>query len=114
VLPVDKGFLSAAAIQFLLGQGRLAETFEISARACGPERAELVLRPRGEATYERIELGVDPRSGWIRESTVLDLLGNRTHLAFEDIETGGAPDEARFRFEPPPGVRVLTLEEGPP
>jgi outer membrane lipoprotein carrier protein len=113
VLPVSQGFLSAAAIQFLLGEGRLVETFEVSARRCAPERAELELRPRSEATYERIELAVDPASGWIRESTVVDLLGNRTHLAFDDIQTGGAPDAARFRFEPPPGVRVLTLEEKP-
>jgi outer membrane lipoprotein carrier protein len=113
VLPVDKGFLSAAAIQFLLGEGRLTETFEISAHRCAPDRAELELRPRGEATYERIELAVEPATGWIRESTVVDLLGNRTHLAFQDIATGGAPEAARFRFEPPPGVRVLTLEETP-
>lgn len=112
VLPVDQGFLSAAAIQFLLGQGRLVESFEVSALACAPDRSELGLRPRAEATYDRIEIAVDP-NGWIRESTVLDLLGNRTHLAFDDIETGGALGAERFRFEPPAGVRVLTLEEEP-
>jgi outer membrane lipoprotein carrier protein len=113
VLPVDKGFLSAAAIQFLLGQGRLAESFDIAARECSPDRALLELRPKAEASYERLELQVERASGWIRETTVFDLLGNRTHIVFEGIETGGAPDEARFRFEPPEGVRVLKLEEAP-
>jgi outer membrane lipoprotein carrier protein len=113
VLAVEQGFLSAAAVQFLLGEGRLSESFEIAARECGAERALLDLRPKAEASYERLELSVEPASGWIRETTVLDLLGNRTHVVFDGIETGGAPDEARFRFEPPEGVRVLKLEEAP-
>jgi outer membrane lipoprotein carrier protein len=113
VLAVEGDFLSAAAIQFLLGEGRLSESFEVTAKSCAPERAELELRPRAEASYERIDLVVDPATGWIRETTVHDLLGNRTQVAFEAIEAGGAVDEARFRFEPPEGVRVLTLEREP-
>lgn len=110
VLAVSEGFLSAAAIQFLLGEGKLNESFEVTARSCTQQRAELELRPRAEASYERIDLGVERGTGWIRETTVHDLLGNRTEIAFEDIEVGGAPDEARFRFEVPEGVKVLTLE----
>ena len=75
VLAVEGDFLSAAAIQFLLGEGRLQESFEVTARSCAPDRAELELRPRAEASYERIELVADPVSGWIRETTVHDLLG---------------------------------------
>lgn len=113
VMSVTEGFLSAAAIQFLLGHGRLEESFEVTARRCGAETAELELRPRAESSYERIGLVVERGSGWIRESTVVDLLGNRTQIAFEDLETGGAPDPARFRFEPPEGVRVLVIEPEP-
>ena len=113
VLAVEGDFLSAAAIQFLLGEGRLQESFEVTAKSCAPERAELELRPRAEASYERIDLVADPKSGWIRETTVRDLLGNRTRVVFEDVEAGGEPDAARFRFEPPEGVRVLTLEKEP-
>ena len=85
VLSVDQGFLSAAAIQFLLGQGRLRESFEVAARSCSATRAELELRPRADASYERIELAVDPGTGWIQETTVTDLLGNRTHVVFEGV-----------------------------
>jgi outer membrane lipoprotein carrier protein len=113
VLPVEGDFLSAAAIQFLLGEGRLTESFEVTATSCAPERAELALRPRAEASYEQLDLVVDPKSGWIRETTVRDLLGNRTRVVFEGVEAGGDPDAARFRFEPPEGVRVLTLEKEP-
>lgn len=113
VLPVDKGFLSAAAIQFLLGEGRLAESFEVKATSCGAARAELELRPRAESSYERIGIGVDRATGWIRETEVVDLLGNRTQVAFDEVESGPPPPDARFRFEPPQGVRVLTLQEAP-
>jgi outer membrane lipoprotein carrier protein len=113
VLAVEGDFLSAAAIQFLLGEGRLTESFEVTATSCAPKRAELALRPRAEASYEQLDLVVDPTSGWIRETTVRDLLGNRTRVVFEDVEAGGEPDAARFRFEPPEGVRVLTLEKEP-
>jgi outer membrane lipoprotein carrier protein len=114
VLSVEQGFLSAAAIQFLLGEGRLVESFEVKARRCEPGRAELELRPRAEAPYERIDLVVDRTSGWIRETTVVDLLGNETHVTFEGMETDGAPDASRFRFEPGPGDRVLILEPTEP
>jgi outer membrane lipoprotein carrier protein len=114
VLSVDQGFLSAAAIQFLLGEGKLLESFEAKARRCDPERAELELRPRAEASYERIDLVVDRKTGWIRETTVFDLLGNETRVRFEDLEAGGAPDEARFRFEPGAGDRVLIIEPSTP
>jgi outer membrane lipoprotein carrier protein len=113
VLPVEGDFLSAAAIQFLLGEGRLSESFEVTATSCAPGRAELALRPRAEASYEQLDLVVDPASGWIRETTVRDLLGNRTHVVFEGVEAGGEPDASRFRFEPPEGVRVLKLEKEP-
>jgi outer membrane lipoprotein carrier protein len=112
VLPVSGGFLSAAAIQFLLGEGRLADTFDVTARSCAADRAVLDLRPRGEATYERIEIVVERQTGWIRETTVFDLLGNETHLAFSDLETNAPAPAERFRFEPPEGVRVLKLETG--
>jgi outer membrane lipoprotein carrier protein len=110
VLPVTGGFLSAAAVQFLLGEGRLAETFHVAAKSCAPDRAVLDLTPRAEAAYERIEIAVERKTGWIRETTVYDLLGNRTHLAFSDLEPNAPAPAERFRFDPPAGVRVLKLE----
>ena len=51
---------------------------------------------------------------WIRETTVYDLLGNRTHLAFSDLEPNAAAPADRFRFDPPAGVRVLKLDAEAP
>ena len=79
VLAVSEGFLSAAAIQFLLGEGKLERVLRGDRAELRPERAELELRPRAEADLRAHR----PRrssaeTGWIRETTVHDLLGNRT------------------------------------
>jgi outer membrane lipoprotein carrier protein len=109
VLPVDQGFLSGAAIQFLLGQGRILDAFTVETRDCEADPAHLVLVPREPATYERLELRVDRASGEIRETEVLDLFGNRTRVAFEGVRTNSGPPDSLFRFEAPPGTRVLEV-----
>jgi outer membrane lipoprotein-sorting protein len=112
-LPVGSGFLSGAAFQFLLGEGQLLETFRVRARGCGEPRVELELTPREPATYERLELRVDPQSGDVHETTVIDLFGNRTDVVFQDVRRNQDPPDATFRFEVPPGTRVLRLPEAP-
>jgi outer membrane lipoprotein carrier protein len=109
VLPVDQGFLSGAAIQFLLGQGRILDSFAVDSPDCKADPAHLVLVPREAATYERLELRVDRASGEIRETEVLDLFGNRTRVAFDGVRTNTGPSSATFHFEPPPGTRVLEV-----
>jgi outer membrane lipoprotein carrier protein len=105
--PVGQGFLSGTAVQFLLGEGHLLETFEVSAEGCGGPAVRLILRPREDASYERLELLVDPRHGDVRETSVIDLFGNRTDVVFESVRTNLGPDASQFRFEPGPDVRVL-------
>ncbi len=113
VLKVGQGFLSGTALQFLLGEGELAASFHLEAERCEPDESgavSLVLRPREEASYERLELRVDAESGAVRESTVIDLFGNRTEVALAQVRTNSDPPAERFRFEVPPDVRVLTLD----
>ncbi len=109
VLEVGEAFLSAAAIQFLLGSGRILETFSVAARDCAASPLQLVLTPKQPASYERLELHVDPQSGVIARTVVLDLLGNRTEVAFDDLETNRSPPAERFVFQVPEGVRELRL-----
>jgi len=108
-LPLGPEFLSGAAIQFLLGEGRLADEFTIAARGCGESEVALLLTPRRDASYERLELRADPASGEIRSTAVVDVLGNRTEIALSDVRTNTDPPARLFRFEPPEGTRVLRL-----
>jgi outer membrane lipoprotein carrier protein len=109
ILAVDEGFLSGAAIQFLLGEGRILETYRVDARGCEGTEATLGLVPRAASTYERLELSVDPATGAVRATAVVDLFGNRTEVALENVRTNQGVEAGLFRFEPPEGVRVLTI-----
>lgn len=113
---VTGDFLSGAAIQFLLGEGDLEREFEISSADCrepapgeAPLRVGLELLPREPAHYEKLHLVVDPASGQVAETTVLDLFGNRTRVELQAVEVDGHPEPDLFRFEPPDGVRVIDL-----
>jgi outer membrane lipoprotein carrier protein len=108
---VGAGFLSGTAVQFLLGEGKILDAFSVRAEGCGGETVTLHLTPREETSYESLELRVDPKSGDIRGTAVVDLFGNRTDVAFASVRTNLRPDPARFRFDPEPGVRVLRANE---
>lgn len=113
VFSVDAGFLSGTAIQFLLGEGRILESFVVSAESCQGAQVTLGLQPKQIASYERLELRVDRESGAILATAVVDLFGNRTDVRFEKMQRNSAPDEALFRFEPSEDDRILTLPREP-
>jgi outer membrane lipoprotein carrier protein len=106
-LSLAGGPLSAAGIQFLLGDARLDAEFEIRAKECGDASATLSLVPKRDAQYERLELRVDPRTGAVAETVVVDLFGNRTVVVLRDVRENAGAAAGLFRFDPPPGVRIL-------
>lgn len=112
VLSVDAGFLSGTAIQFLLGEGQILESFNVSAGSCEGDEVSLDLRPKQNASYERLELRVEKASGAVLATSVLDLFGNRTDVVFERMQRNRSPDEGLFRFEPSKDDRVLKLPQG--
>lgn len=113
-LHAGEGFLSGAALQFLLGEGDLQRDFEVRAEECGKETARLTLVPREEAPYEKLQLTVDAGSGAIRETAVHDLIGNVTRVVFEDVRADPTPDASRFRFVPPEDVTVVEVPVAEP
>jgi outer membrane lipoprotein carrier protein len=106
-LEVTAGFLSGAALQFLLGDGKILETFEVRAVACEGNRITLDLLPRDEATYERLGLVADVDSGDVVGTSVLDLFGNLTVIGFSEIEINRDPEASTFELEIPDGVEVI-------
>jgi outer membrane lipoprotein carrier protein len=109
----DDGYLSGAAIQFLLGKGDLGKEFEILTLSCDATQAELRLTPREAATYEFLTIWVDPSEGLINRTEIADLLGNRTLVEFHKMAVNQKPDASEFRFEPPAGVSVVELTPAP-
>jgi outer membrane lipoprotein carrier protein len=109
-LPVGEGFLSGAAIQFLLGEGKIERDFAVTAQVCTDAKVELELVPRRAASYEKLQVKSDPATGELLETTVTDLLGNVTQIAFSKLRSNLGPPDSQFRFDAPKGVRVIELE----
>ena len=112
-LEVTAGFLSGAALQFLLGDGKIVESFDVRVAQCDSERVTLDLLPRADATYERLGLVADRDSGDVVATSVLDLFGNLTRIRFEQIEINLDPTPETFRLEVPEGVEVIGYEALP-
>ncbi len=112
-LPLAAGYLSAAGVQFLLGEGKLHDEFRVTASGCSDSVVTLGLTPKREAQYERLELRVDRDSAAVRETTVVDLFGNRTTIAFDKLRENTKPGASSFEFIPPDGVRVLSVPIAP-
>lgn len=110
-LPATEGYLSGAAIQFLLGEGAIERDFEISALRCEAAITELELQPRKPSSYEKLHVVVNPQTGDLLKTTVFFILGNVTEVAFSNVELNLDPPESLFRFDPPAGVRVIELDE---
>jgi outer membrane lipoprotein carrier protein len=109
--PATEGYLSGAAIQFLLGEGEIGRDFEISALRCEKAGAELKLRPRKPSSYEKLHVLVNPKTGDLLKTTVFFVLGNVTEVAFSNIELNSNPAASVFRLDPPADVRVIELNE---
>ena len=111
-LEVTAGFLSGAALQFLLGDGKLLDTFEVEAERCDDARVELTLRPLEDASYERLGLVADAKTGDILETSVVDLFGNVTVIRFSGMEVDESPPDETFTFDPPEGVELIDYAAG--
>ncbi len=106
-LEVTAGFLSGAALQFLLGDGQILETFDVSATSCSAAQVTLDLLPKEEATYERLGLIADRISGDILGTSVLDVFGNLTTIRFSNIKVNQSPPASTFVLEVPESVELI-------
>jgi outer membrane lipoprotein-sorting protein len=118
-LAVSQGYLSGAALVFLMGDGVLADEFQIALSAdgnqdCeGEEPVELELRPIREATYERLGLSATPETGEIVATTIVDLFGNVTEVRFTGWQSNRDPEDKVFTYEPGDDIKVIDLGTPP-
>jgi outer membrane lipoprotein carrier protein len=104
---VTEGFLTGAALQFLLGDGQILESFEVYATECRNDRITLELIPKADATYERLGLVADPTTGMLIATSVLDLFGNLTEISFSETRTNLDPEADTFEMDTPDGVELI-------
>jgi outer membrane lipoprotein carrier protein len=106
-LEVTAGFLSGAALQFLLGDGKILESFDVVATDCQSEWVTLTLLPKAEATYEKLGLVANRETGELLATSMLDLFGNLTEIRFSETQINLDPDDDLFEMEIPEGVELI-------
>ncbi len=112
----------SASVTFLFGQGKLADEFAITQKACDKctgtllQLDPLVLDPR----FQRIMLEVDPTTAQVLKSTVVDPDGSENAISFLNLKTNTGPAfdggvgsvDPRFKLTPPPDTQVQDFTMG--
>lgn len=100
------------SISFLWGRGRLDDAF--TARLGNPQRerlpegfSRLVLRPRRGATYAKLTLIVNSRTGEVVASTIHETAGNTNRFRFMNPKLNQRLPRSLFQFETPKGWAVI-------
>ncbi|MCH2187481.1 outer membrane lipoprotein carrier protein LolA [Myxococcota bacterium] len=106
-MPVGQEILAGAALQFLLGDGNLLDSFRIHAFSCAGASVALTLEPLRPASYEQLGLVARAETGEISETSIVDLFGNRTRIRFSEVSTNQPIPSERFLFSVPEGVEVI-------
>lgn len=109
--PFDAAFRATTPVSFLTGVGRIADDFTASldAPAAGGGALVLDLVPRkADGGVGKLRLYVARDNYDIRGAEVHDPQGNVSRLTFEHLRRNVGLDDARFVFDVPPGVDVVT------
>jgi outer membrane lipoprotein carrier protein len=107
-----KGSQLPAALSFLLGKGKLADEFEISAAGEIPYGSKgdyrLSLKPKqAQATYKSIYFIVDPKTFYVGESVLVNAQGDINDITFSDLKVNTNVPDTLFKWKTPEGTRVI-------
>lgn len=112
---IDKNFKTVDlenSIRFLWGKGHLSDTFH--ATLGDPAKYEanaklqvLELVPKSGATYTKLVLIVDPKTGEVRESILYETAGNTNRFAFAKAKINPGLDAKLFKYTPPPAWEII-------
>ena len=110
IASTSSGAFSPTALDFLLGTGDLALEFEAERLPDGDGGGlRLRLLPRREARFQHLELLVAPDTPQLRSSVLVDVLGNRTEVRFEDLVENAGVEDDRFTIAVPDDTEVIDL-----
>jgi outer membrane lipoprotein carrier protein len=104
----------SASVTFLLGQGKLADEFNIK-RANRPEWKDAValeLTPkRADPRFKKVFFRVDPKTNAVTETIVVDPDDSENHMVFSHPKVDQNVGAERFHFEPSKTAAVKDLTQ---
>jgi outer membrane lipoprotein carrier protein len=112
---IDRNFETARlseSISFLWGEGKLADTF--NAKMGDPKEVGaakdvpvLELTPKRDATYAKLVMVLDPKTGHVVESIIFETSGNKNHFKFKNLKINTGLKKELFTFTPPPDTEIV-------
>ncbi len=108
--------LHSTPLQFLLGQGNIAASYEASPETESKPALSgtvlLRLTPRSaEPEYSYIVLELDATTYDVRRIVIHERTGNTSEFVLSDLKTNVKVNDRQFRFKIPPGVEVIHIDE---
>lgn len=100
--------VSREALSFLEGLGDLSRDFVVTAWPSSKKSEAMMvddglvlidMKPRRpDSVFTHIVAGVDPKTNWIREATLYNQSGNKTHYVFREIRFNTNPADGEFFY----------------
>jgi outer membrane lipoprotein carrier protein len=107
-------------VSFLVGEGKLAQEFDATivpapAGVGSPGDAVLKMVPKtGTTQYRYLLFVADPKVGFVKQTVIYDQQGGTNKLTFTAVDQNKGIDDAKFRWSPPAGTKILNAPGGRP
>jgi len=107
--PLDKLDDLRSPLRYLLGKTKLKKEFDNLTARAGDQPGVVVVRGVPRNMSDRVsEVSLDVNSaGEIQRIQIEELDGSETEFTFSSMQENVAVEDARFRFQPPPGVELI-------
>jgi outer membrane lipoprotein carrier protein len=108
--------LRSTPLQFLLGQGRIAESFTYSLEAKDKPKLRgtvlIRLTPRSQqGEYDYVLVECDEKTVEVKRLVIYEVTGSTSEFAFSHLVTNPKLDNSKFRFKIPKGVEVIRIDD---
>lgn len=105
---IKAAFSAETPSNFLSGMGKLTEEFNVQLKREDKALFCLNLLPRKPIeNLKELVICVDRKDYLVRESHLIDNMGNETVVRFRDIEVNTGLKDSEFEFKVPEGVEVI-------
>jgi outer membrane lipoprotein carrier protein len=107
--PLDKLDDLRSPLRYLLGKTKLKKEFDDLTARAGDQPGSVIIRGVPRNMSDRVaEVSLDVNAGGeIQRIQIDEVDGSETEFTFSSMQENVPVEDARFRFQPPPGVELI-------